>query len=519
MTVAEQAAHTTAAKPVHTRTLIIGTGFSGLGMGIALQKRGVEFLILEKADEIGGTWRDNTYPGCACDIPSHMYSFSFEPKPDWKHMWSFQPEIFDYLKGVADKYELRRYVRFNSHVDRAHWDEDEMRWHVFTKDGREFVAQFVVSGAGGLHIPLIPDFEGLDEYQGAAFHSAQWDHSVDLTGKRVAVIGTGASAIQIVPEIVNDVGALQLYQRTPAWVMPRPNNPIPEWMQRTFTYVPGTRQLLRAAIYWGHEAVGFAMTRQPRLLKIGELLGKWNINRSIKDPELRRKLTPDYRAGCKRILNSDTYYRGIANPKTEVITDGIARFTPRGIVTADGTERDVDVVVFGTGFHVTDSYTYVHIKGPRGEDLVDRWSREGIAALRGITVADMPNLFFLLGPNTALGHNSVVFMIESQIRYAAEAIAAVDRAGVQALAPTREAQDRYNDELQNKLAGTVWSTGGCRSWYLDEHGVNRTLWSGMTWQYWLATRRFDPSEYRFLDRPRDTPTQDVAVPNVVAPQG
>ncbi|MCK5753907.1 MAG: NAD(P)/FAD-dependent oxidoreductase, partial [Mycobacterium sp.] len=320
---------------------------------------------------------------------------------------------------------------------------------------------------------------------------------VDITGKRVAVIGTGASAIQIVPEIVKDVAGLQLYQRTPAWVMPRPNNPIPEGMQRMFANVPGTRAAMRAGIYWIHEAVGFAMTKQPRLLKLGELMGKWNIRRSIKDRELRRKLTPDYRAGCKRILNSDTYYRGIADPKTEVITDRIARFTPTGIVTADGRERPVDVVVFATGFHVTDSYTYVDIKGPDGEDLVDRWNAEGIAALRGITVAGMPNLFFLLGPNTALGHNSVVFMIESQIRYAGQAIAAVDRAGAQALAPTRDAQDSYNDELQHDLSGTVWSTGGCRSWYLDEHGVNRTLWSGMTWQYWLATRRFKAAEYTF----------------------
>jgi cation diffusion facilitator CzcD-associated flavoprotein CzcO len=519
MTVAEKSVDTTVHQPVHTRALIIGSGFSGLGMAIALQRRNVEFLILEKADEIGGTWRDNTYPGCACDIPSHMYSFSFEPKADWRHMWSFQSEIFDYLKGVTDKYGLRRYIRFGSHVDRAHWDETENRWHVFTKDGREFVAQFVISGAGGLHIPSVPDFPGLDEYTGAAFHSAEWDHSVDITGKRVAVIGTGASAIQIVPEIVKDVAALHLYQRTPAWVMPRPNNPIAEWMRNLFATVPGTRAMMRAGIYWIHEGVGFAMTRQPRLLKIGELLGKWNIRRSIKDPELRRKLTPNYRAGCKRILNSDTYYVGIADPKTEVVTDGIARFTPTGIASADGTEREVDVVVFATGFHVTDSYTYVDIKGPRGEDLVDRWTREGIAALRGITVADMPNLFFLLGPNTALGHNSVVFMIESQIRYAAQAIGAVDRAGAQALAPTRAAQDRYNDELQGDLAGTVWSTGGCQSWYLDEHGVNRTLWSGMTWQYWLATRRFDASEYRFIGKRRDTPTQDVAVLSVVGPQG
>jgi cation diffusion facilitator CzcD-associated flavoprotein CzcO len=501
MTVAEQADETAVRKdPVHTRALIIGTGFSGLGMAIALQRQGVDFLLLEKADEIGGTWRDNTYPGCACDIPSHMYSFSFEPKPDWKHMWSFQPEIFDYLKGVTEKYGLRRYVRFGSRVDRAHWDDDEQSWHVFTDAGQEYVAQFLVSGAGGLHIPLIPDIEGIDEFRGATFHSAQWDHGVDITGKRVAVIGTGASAIQIVPEIVDDVAELQLYQRTPAWVMPRPNNAFPEWTRRLFATVPGTRALMRAAIYWIHEGVGFAMTRQPRLLKLGELMGRWNIRRSVKDPELRRKLTPNYRAGCKRILNSDTYYGGIANPRTQVITDPIARMTPDGIVTADGTEHPVDVVVFATGFHVTDSYTYVDIKGSAGEDLVDRWTREGIQAHRGIAVAGMPNLFFLLGPNTALGHNSVVFMIESQIRYVAKAIAAVDKSGARALSPSRHAQDEFNAELQGDLATTVWNTGGCRSWYMDDHGVNRTLWSGMTWQYWLATRRFRRSEYEFSGR-------------------
>lgn len=483
-----------------TRALIIGSGFSGLGMGIALKKQGVDFLILEKADEIGGTWRDNTYPGCACDIPSHMYSFSFEPKADWTHMWSFQPEIFDYLKGVTDKHDLRRSIRFGTHVDRAHWDEEESRWHVFDTAGQEYVAQFLVSGAGGLHIPLIPEVPGIDEFAGAAFHSAQWDHNVDISGKRVAVIGTGASAIQIVPAIVDDVAELQLYQRTPAWVMPRPNNAFPQWMRNVFRRVPGVRALLRAGIYWIHEGVGFAMTKQPRLLKIGELMGTWNIKRSIKDPELQRKLTPHYRAGCKRILNSDTYYRGIANPKTSVITERIERVTPAGIVTADGVEHPVDVLVWATGFHVTDSYTYVDIKGANGEDLVDRWTSEGMAAHRGITVAGMPNLFFLLGPNTALGHNSVVFMIESQIRYAAQAIAAVDKASAVALAPTRRAQDEFNADLQRDLAGTVFSTGGCQSWYMDSHGVNRTLWSGMTWQYWLATRKFKPSEYEFSSR-------------------
>ncbi|HEX2285243.1 MAG TPA: NAD(P)/FAD-dependent oxidoreductase, partial [Mycobacterium sp.] len=250
MTVAEQTAETGTQRPVHTRALIIGTGFSGLGMCIALQQQGVDFLMLEKADDIGGTWRDNSYPGCACDIPSHLYSFSFEPKGDWKHLFSLQDEIWDYLKGVTDKYGLRRYIEFNSLVDRAHWDDTEFRWHVFTADGREYVAQFLISGAGALHIPSIPDFVGRDEFAGAAFHSAQWDHSVDLTGKRVAVIGTGASAIQIVPEILDDVAELQLYQRTPPWVVPRTNEELPPAVRRALENVPGLRLALRYGIYW-----------------------------------------------------------------------------------------------------------------------------------------------------------------------------------------------------------------------------------------------------------------------------
>jgi cation diffusion facilitator CzcD-associated flavoprotein CzcO len=517
------------APPVHTRALIIGTGFSGLGMAIALQKQGVDFHILEKADEVGGTWRDNSYPGCACDVPSHLYSFSFEPKPTWSRMFSPQPEILDYLKGVADKYGLRRYLTFNSLVDRAHWDDAEYRWHVFTSDGREYVAQFLISGAGGLHIPLIPDIEGIDTFTGAAFHSAQWDHSVDLTGKRVAVIGTGASAIQIVPSIVKEVGELQLYQRTPPWVVPRPNEAFPAALKRAFETVPGLRLALRSGIYWGLEGIAYGMTRRPAVLKAIEWVGKWNIRRNVRDKELRRKLTPHYRAGCKRILYSGNYYQAVANPKTTLITDRIARVSPDGVVTEDGTERKADVIIFATGFHVTDSYTYVDIKGAGGEDLVDRWNREGVAAHRGIAVADMPNLFFLLGPNTALGHTSVVFMIESQIRYVADAVAAVDKAKAQALAPTRAAQDSFNAELQEKLAGSVWNTGGCRSWYLDEHGNNRTLWSGFTWEYWLATRSLKPSEYTFLgDEPLarrakggvggDTKTQFVGVQRAVAPQ-
>ncbi|HZE17287.1 MAG TPA: NAD(P)/FAD-dependent oxidoreductase, partial [Mycobacterium sp.] len=366
------------------------------------------------------------------------------------------------------------------------------------------------SGAGALHIPSIPDFEGHDEFAGVAFHSAQWDHRVDLTGKRVAVIGTGASAIQIVPDIVDKVGQLQLYQRTPPWVVPRPNNRIPRPIRRIFSYIPGTQAAFRAGIYWFLEATAYGMTKRPEVLKVYEVLGKWNIRHHVSDPELRSRLIPHYRAGCKRILYADNYYQAVAHPKTELVTDRIARITRDGIVTADGTERKVDVIVYATGFHVTDSYTYVDLKGPHGEDLVARWNREGLAAHRGITVADVPNAFFLLGPNTGLGHTSVVFMIESQIRYVAQAIAAVDKIGAQALAPTRAAQDRFNEQLQQKLAGSVWNTGGCRSWYLDEHGNNRVLWSGFTWQYWLATRTLKLAEYQFFGVGTGSPTDRTA---------
>jgi cation diffusion facilitator CzcD-associated flavoprotein CzcO len=302
-------------------------------------------------------------------------------------------------------------------------------------------------------------------------------------------------------------------------VVPRPNEPFPRWLKTAFTYIPGLRLTVRTGVYWFLEGLGYAMTKRPGLLRAVEAVGKWNIRRHVPDKELRRRLTPSYRAGCKRILYSPDYYQAVANPKAKLITDRITRVTPTGIVTGDGIERPVDVIVLATGFHVLDSYSYFDIKGPHGEDLVDRWNRDGMAAHRGIAVAGMPNLFFLLGPNTALGHTSVVIMIESQIHYVARAIAAVDKYGAQALAPTAAAQQRYNDELQRDLAGSVWNTGRCRSFYLDEHGVNRALWSGMTWQYWRATRSLKPSEYTFLGVARDTPTQDVAVPIVVAPQG
>lgn len=482
-----------------TGTVIIGSGFSGLGMAIALKKaRDDDFVILEKAQDIGGTWRDNTYPGCACDVPTHLYSYSFEPRSQWQELFSGWKEIFEYLSEVADKYDVRRHAHFGAAVARGYWDDDEHEWHAFTEDGREYVSRFVVSAIGALHVPNIPDIPGRESFAGEAFHSAQWNHDFDLTGKRVAVIGTGASAVQFVPEIVGQVGELKVYQRTPPWVFPRSRVVFSDRARSAFRRVPGLRRAFRYGMYWGAETGAYAMNYRPQLLGLLARLGKATIRRQVADPELRAKVTPDYTPGCKRLLGSDTYYPALADPKTEVITDGITKITKKGIVTADGVERQVDAIIYGTGFHVTDSFENVDIAGRGGENLGERWSTEGIQAYLGITVANVPNAFFLLGPNTGLGHNSIVFMIESQIRYAVEAMRMVDRNKARALMVRRDVQDRFNAEVQRKLAGSVWNTGGCASWYLDANGVNRTLWPGFTWQYWLRTRRVDPSDYELL---------------------
>ncbi len=477
--------------------IVIGIGFSGIGMSIELQKLGLDFLVLEEAADIGGTWHLNTYPGVACDIPSHFYSYSFEPKADWKRLYSYGDEIEEYLKSIVDKYELRKHVQLNTHVSRAYWNNDTCRWHIFTEAGDEYVAQFLVSGVGALHIPLTPEFKDSDSFAGPAFHSAQWDHSVDLTDKRVAIIGTGASAIQIVPGIIRKVKELHLYQRTPAWVLPLGNPKIPPRLRRAFATVPGLRRVFRLGIYVLQECLGYMMTRRPSLLKGLEVIAKLYLQRVVKDPELREKLTPKYRAGCKRLGKSVRYIPALANPKSTVVAEGIERFTENGIV-AGGIEREVDVIVYATGFHVTDSINSLDIAGIDGMTLADLWDVEGMQTLRGITVAGWPNLFVLLGPNTGLGHNSVIYMIESQIKYVSQAIKAVKRAGAEALVPKRAVQDRFNEQLQRKLKGSVWNTGGCASYYLDKHGKIRTLWSGFTWQYRLAVRKLKPREYIFF---------------------
>ena len=476
-------------------TVVIGTGFSGLGMAIQLKRDGREdFVVLEKAQDVGGTWRDNTYPGCACDIQSHMYSFSFAQNPRWTRSFSPQPEIWQYLRDVTDAYGLRRHIRFGVDVTGARWDADERRWHVTTSAG-EFTARFVVAGVGALHIPNIPKLPGVERFEGEAFHSAQWNHDYDLTGKRVAVVGTGASAIQFVPRIAPDVAKLTLFQRTPPWIMPKPDHPMPDWAKTLFRLVPGAQRLYRNLIYWLLEARAAGFNGHPLLMRLASRIALGHMHKQVTDPELRRKLTPDYVMGCKRVLVANDYYPALTRDNVTVNTAGIRAVTERGVVDADGVEHEVDVIIYGTGFHVTDAFDYLELTGVDGRDLAKQWRDSGIQTHLGITVAGYPNLFFLLGPNTGLGHNSVVFMIESQIRYVSQAMAFADRVGVAALDTRESAQARFQSDIQRKLAAGVWSRGGCDSWYLDSRGVNRTIWPGFTWRYWLRTRKLDPAVF------------------------
>ncbi|GAB3465937.1 flavin-containing monooxygenase [Actinophytocola sediminis] len=494
----------------HFHTVVIGTGFSGLGMAIELKRAGRDdFVVLEKAADVGGTWRDNTYPGCACDIQSHMYSFSFAQNPDWSRSYSPQPEIWRYLRQVTDAYGLRRHIRFGVEMTGARWDEDEHRWHVSTDTGEEYVARFLVSGIGGLHLPRTPELPGLADFTGAVFHSARWDHGYSLAGKRVAVVGTGASAVQFIPRIAPEVERLTVFQRTPPWILPKADGVIPDWAKRIFRRVPGAQRLYRSLLYWMLEARAVGFNGPPALMRAAQRIALAHLRRAVKDPDLRRKLTPDYVMGCKRALIANDFYPALARPNVDVVTDGIAEVRDHSIVDDAGVEHEVDAIIFGTGFHVTDAFDYLNVSGTGGRDLSKQWRTEGIQTHLGITVAGYPNLFFLLGPNTALGHNSVVFMIESQIRYVAKAMALADRHGAEALDTRESAQARFQSDIQRQLVKGVWTQGGCRSWYLDSQGVNRTIWPGFTWRYWLRTREPDPTTFTLPTRESNPPTPRV----------
>ena len=473
----------------------MGAGFSGLCMAIRLRQEGIEdFVVLEKAGEVGGTWRDNTYPGCQCDIPSALYSFSFAPNPDWTRFYPLQSEIREYLLRCVRDFELTPYIRLDHEVRGAAWDGEAGLWRVETSRGA-LAADVLVGAMGGLSEPAIPDLPGLDTFQGTAFHSAGWDHAHDLSGERVAVVGTGASAVQFVPRIQPRVAKLHLFQRTPAWVMPDLDRPVTELERRLFRRLPVTQRALRATLYLLHEATVMGTIVNRRLSKGLEALARRHLERQVPDPELRAKLTPSYLIGCKRITLSDEYYPAICQPNVELVTEPIREVRPRSIVTADGAERELDTIVFGTGFKVMDHPAHGRIRGRDGRSLAEAWEGSPRAYL-GSTVAGFPNLFLLVGPNSAGGYNSILFTSEAHVNYAVRCIREMERHGLRSVEVRPELYDAFAREADERLRGSVWNAGGCASWYLDANGRNGVWWPGFMTGLWRRTRRFDLEDYR-----------------------
>ncbi len=473
--------------------IVVGAGFSGLAAGVELRRRGItDFLILEKANRVGGTWRENTYPGAACDVPSHLYSYSFEPNPRWSRAYGGQAEILAYLEHCADTYGLRSHLRFGETVVDARWDETTSSWHVTTGSDEKLEARALLLGNGALHIPSLPDIPGLASFEGTQFHSARWNHDYDLAGKRVAVIGTGASAIQFVPQIAGKVSHLYVHQRTPPWIVPKRDREMTSVEQWAFENVPGAHWARRTALYWLMESrvVGFAYA--PKVNELIEKVVTQHIKREVRDPVLRGKLMPSYRFGCKRVLISNEWYPALQRPNVEVVTDAIASITPRGVRTVDGTEREVDALILGTGFRVTEYLSSIHIVGRGGVDLNDAW-RTSLRNYLGITVSGCPNLCVVMGPNTGLGHNSMIFMIEAQARYAASALATMRERGIASLDVRPEIEASFRADLARRMKNTVWTTG-CQSWYQTPDG-EVFLWPAATVDYWWKTRRVNLADY------------------------
>jgi cation diffusion facilitator CzcD-associated flavoprotein CzcO len=479
--------------------VIIGSGFSGLGMAIRLKQEGIQdFIVLERAQDVGGTWRDNTYPGCACDVESHLYSYSFAPNPRWSRMFSPQAEIWQYLRDCADRFGVRPHMRFGHEVNEANWDEKARGWRIKTSRG-EIEAKVLISGMGALCEPKWPDIPGLDRFKGKLMHSARWDHGYELSGKRVAVVGTGASAIQFVPRIQPLVAELKLFQRTPPWIVPHTDRPIAELERRLFARHPRVQKALRGQIFAMREALGVAF-RHPLMMRAIQQLALRHLRRSVSDRALRAKLTPKYKIGCKRILLSNDYYPAVSRANVEVVTEAIREVRESSVVTADGRDREVDAIILGTGFEVTEVPFAKAVRGREGKSLGEAWNHTPRAHL-GTTVAGFPNLFLLLGPGTGLGHNSVVLMIESQIEHVLRALDYMRTRRIAALEPKGDAQKSFERELDRRMSKTVWVRGGCSSWYQDRNGTVSTLWPGSVPSFKRRVERFNPSEYAQWKQP------------------
>jgi len=471
---------------------IIGSGFGGIGAAIRLQRAGIkDFVILERASDLGGTWRDNTYPGCRCDVPSNLYSFSFALNPGWTNSYSYQPEIWAYLRKVAQQNNLLPLMRFDHDVSDISFNDETQTWRLTTSQG-PVEARSVILATGGLAEPRMPDIDGINDFAGPILHTGRWDSSVDLANQRVAVIGTGASAIQLVPQIAGEVAHLDVYQRSAPWVLPHTGHVVRERSKWLYRLVPGTQRLVRSATYWLRELMVLGFVKDPSRMTKAEQQARDHLQAQIADPSLREKLTPNYRLGCKRVLISDDYYPALTRDNVDLVTTPIRSIEAGGVRTSDGELHPCDVLVAATGFYVTDNPIGQKVHGEGGVVLADAF-RGDLTNYKGTMFPGFPNLFMLVGPNTALGHSSMVFMIESQLNYAVDALATITSQGA-LVSPTPQAAEAWTTLLHEKLPSTVWGTG-CASWYLNDKGENTTIWPDFTFKFRKATRHFDPADH------------------------
>lgn len=475
--------------------VIVGAGFSGLGMAIQLKQAGIDnFTILERASDVGGTWRDNHYPGAACDVASHLYSFSFEQNPNWSRAFGQQPEILEYIKHCAEKYDLYRHIRFDTTIVESVFDGATGTWQVHTQSGEQLSARVVVSAVGALSDPAYPKIPGLEAFKGKLMHTAQWDDAYDLAGKRVAVIGSGASAIQVMPEVAKQAAEVTLFQRTPSWIMPKPDRAISEKEQAEYRATPFKLHKRRLRIYWMSELFApFVISNRDFLKKRAQALARSHMKKQIKDPAMRAAVTPDYKIGCKRILISNDWYPALQQDNVEMIADGPARITDHAIVTEDGRTIEVDAIVCATGFKVPASAAPFPVRGRHGQSLDTVW-KEGAEAYKGVSVAGFPNLFFLMGPNTGPSHTSVLAFTEMQMEYTLKAICHMAERRLKTLEVKQSVQDRFNRGIQKRMKNTSW-TSGCNSWYLTDSGKNTTLYPGFNWEYRMRMWLFRAGEY------------------------
>lgn len=488
--------------------LIIGAGFTGLGAAIRLAEAGVDdIVILERADRVGGTWRDTTYPGASCDVPSLLYSYSFVKNPTWSRTYSPAPEIYRHLEDMADRFDIRGRIKFGHEVKGLSFDEEAGVWTATTKNRKKFRARSVVLASGPLSDVSFPDIRGLDSYRGHKIHSARWDHDYDFAGKRVAVIGTGASAIQIIPELVKRAEFVKVFQRTPCWVLPRLDAATPPTLQSLFAKVPATQQLARQALYWGHEASATALVWDTPLTSLAARLGRAHLRAQVKDPWLRRQLTPDFRPGCKRMLVSSDYYPALQRDNCKLIDWPIATLSPVGIRTSDGIEHHLDCIVFATGYDVHLTGPPFPVTGLGGRSLAAEWA-DGAQAYKSINVHGYPNLFVMTGPNSGPGHNSLLVYIEGQLDYVVRGIKTILDEDLRYLDVREQVQRRHNEDLQRRLTKTTWMSG-CRSWYLTKDGFNGSMYPGFAAQYLRQMRDFRYEDYQAVARARAHATRSA----------